>query len=298
MVPSPYPIPLQLVNEIDQDRSGEIDKEEFGEAVSALHADLTEAAGRGSRLKIVVFVISLWTLLGMVIFTLTEDWELQTSFYFSFVTLATIGLGDFFPTTQIGQIFLIIFIAGGLGMLSVLLTLLEGMMKDAEAVRQLAAEKSRQNHVDAKRLKESPQEVKEVEREVAAAARGEKEEKQERKELTATAASTKCADTNRSDKLTMTGSKVESEEEKKKIQERVQKKGKRETTKANNDNDEEENIVRKEQRRSMVVVVVDEEAESRVKEVVAEETEDDSPPAPKRRLSPKTSLKTWGTGSF
>ena len=130
--------------------------------MSALHADLTEAAGRGSRLKIIIFVISLWMLLGMVLFSFAEDWTLQTSFYFSFVTLATIGLGDFFPTTPLGQIYLVVFIAVGLGMLSVLLTLIEGFLKDAEKKRSAENEKVRQEAIEAKRFKEEAEVAKKL----------------------------------------------------------------------------------------------------------------------------------------
>lgn len=150
----------ELVIEVDQDGSGEIDREEFEVAAATMHADLSEAAGRGLRIQIVTGVLGLWTLVGMVVFTFTENWEVQESFYFSFVTLATIGLGDFFPESRIGHYFLIVFITGGLGMLSVMLTLIEGLMADNEKSRKLDLEKTRANAViekqkqEKKRLKE------------------------------------------------------------------------------------------------------------------------------------------------
>ena len=52
--------------------------------------------------------------------------------------------GDFFPKTQFGKIYLIVFITFGLGLLSVLLTLLEGLIADAANAKKLAAEKKRQ----------------------------------------------------------------------------------------------------------------------------------------------------------
>ena len=155
-----------LVNEIDQDGSGEIDRDEFEEAVNSMHADLTEAAGRSERIKIVVLVVVVWAILGSVVFSFAENWEAQESFYFAFVTLATIGLGDFFPKTQFGKLYLIIFITFGLGLLSVLLTLIEGLITDAANAKKLVAEKKRQTI-----LREKEEEEKENRRAARQAAR-------------------------------------------------------------------------------------------------------------------------------
>ena len=314
----------QLVNEIDQDGSGEIDKEEFGEAVSALHADLTEAAGRGSRLKIIIFVISLWMLLGMVLFSFAEDWTLQTSFYFSFVTLATIGLGDFFPTTPFGQIYLVVFIAVGLGMLSVLLTLIEGLLKDAENKRSTENEKVRQEAIEAKRLKEEAA-AKEVagtkespEKEVAKKSKSSKWGVL-KASMKFKRAATKSKESDGSGGSgSGSSSSSSSKESKGKNEDEVERKGSevgggrggggakgvekgaRGATTTTTTESKKESVReggKKQKQSSMVsVVVVDEETGRRAKEVVAEGGEKKST-TPKRRLSPKTSLKTWGTGN-
>ena len=49
-----------------------------------------------------------------------------------------VGLGDVFPHTHAGRYFLIFFAMVGLGLVAVLLTLLEGLMRDAETARELA----------------------------------------------------------------------------------------------------------------------------------------------------------------
>ncbi|GIZ03466.1 ion_trans_2 domain-containing protein [Caerostris extrusa] len=41
--------------------------------------------------------ISLFILLGAVIFAFLEDWDMLSSGYFTFITLTTIGFGDYFP---------------------------------------------------------------------------------------------------------------------------------------------------------------------------------------------------------
>lgn len=58
---------------------------------------------------------------GTVAFAWLEDWSYLDSFYFSVVTLATVGYGDFAPTTDMGKLLDVFFILNGLGVLLALL---------------------------------------------------------------------------------------------------------------------------------------------------------------------------------
>jgi voltage-gated potassium channel len=51
-----------------------------------------------------------------------EDWTFIEALYFSIVTLTTVGYGDFSPTTAGTQIFTIVYILTGFGVLVALLT--------------------------------------------------------------------------------------------------------------------------------------------------------------------------------
>ncbi len=44
-----------------------------------------------------------------------EEWDLLDAFYFSVVTIATVGYGDIHPVTPIGKIFTVFYILVGLG---------------------------------------------------------------------------------------------------------------------------------------------------------------------------------------
>jgi len=68
--------------------------------------------------------ISGWWLVGAAIFMATEQWEYFDSFYFAFVTLSTIGYGDFYPTSSIGMNFLIFYSLTGLGLFAFALSTL------------------------------------------------------------------------------------------------------------------------------------------------------------------------------
>jgi len=54
---------------------------------------------------------------GTIIYVLVEHWSPLDALYFSVVTLATVGYGDLHPTTDLGKIFTIFFILGGVGII-------------------------------------------------------------------------------------------------------------------------------------------------------------------------------------
>ena len=54
---------------------------------------------------------------GMFFYHFVEGWSWLDSLYFSVVTLATVGYGDFAPHTAIGKIFTMVFILVGIGIL-------------------------------------------------------------------------------------------------------------------------------------------------------------------------------------
>ena len=139
-----------LVLEVDSDGSGEIDLDEFSVAIEQLNADVTEAAGRSHRIKIVVLALFVWIGIGCLVLCLVEQWTIDEGIYFSFVTLTTVGLGDIFPATTGGRAFLILYAMVGLGELAILLSLIEGLLADWDKARKIAIEKARKAAIRAR----------------------------------------------------------------------------------------------------------------------------------------------------
>lgn len=59
----------------------------------------------------------IWLLIGTLIYHYLEGWAWVDAIYFCVVTLATVGYGDFTPTTPIGKIFTMFYIINGIGIL-------------------------------------------------------------------------------------------------------------------------------------------------------------------------------------
>ncbi len=76
----------------------------------------SDQASRG-----ILITAGLLLVAGTVIFMIIEDFSLIDSFYFSFITLATIGYGDFSPSTDLGKLVTVMYSIAGLGIMAALI---------------------------------------------------------------------------------------------------------------------------------------------------------------------------------
>ncbi len=79
-------------------------------------------AWREPEFRALVYVTLGVLLLGSLFYHKVEGWRWLDSFYFCFITLATVGYGDFSPRTDAGKVFTIIYILIGIGLLVSLFT--------------------------------------------------------------------------------------------------------------------------------------------------------------------------------
>lgn len=82
-----YKTKVQSNTQDDYDDDYESDDEDENAEEDKLHVPLTVS----------VIVLSIYTLIGAVIFPAWEDWSTANAAYFSFITISTIGFGDLVP---------------------------------------------------------------------------------------------------------------------------------------------------------------------------------------------------------
>lgn len=82
--------------------------------------------------------------LGTIFYHFVEGWRWLDSLYFSVITLATVGYGDFAPKTDAGKIFTMVYIFIGIGLLvGVFTRLAEALLaSQQEQKKQRARQKS------------------------------------------------------------------------------------------------------------------------------------------------------------
>ena len=91
--------------------------------IAAYFAILTFSRKMRQGWKDIEFRGLFWSMLvflftGTLFYRAIEEWSWIDSFYFTVITLTTVGYGDFSPQTDSGKLFTVIYIIMGLGMLS------------------------------------------------------------------------------------------------------------------------------------------------------------------------------------
>ena len=68
---------------------------------------------KNTKIIIAASTLLVWIAVGTIVFHRLEDWTVIQSFYFSVVTITTVGYGDLTPTTDISRLFTAIYILVG-----------------------------------------------------------------------------------------------------------------------------------------------------------------------------------------
>ena len=119
----------------------------LGLAIALIPVRFTRAVRRGLRDP------EFRSLFGLVVLTLAagtafywdvEEWSLLDSFYFSAITLATVGYGDFVPTTPGGKLFTVFYVFAGVGIiLAFVQTVARASVAQRDHTRALLGRRSR-----------------------------------------------------------------------------------------------------------------------------------------------------------
>jgi len=88
---------------------------------------------RGPLLLVISLLIG-----GTLFYSLWEGWSLVDSLYFCAMSLATVGFGDLVPETDVGKLFTVVYVLGGIGTLVAFFTALTAKVLAMQAELQRA----------------------------------------------------------------------------------------------------------------------------------------------------------------
>lgn len=70
-----------------------------------------------SEIRALALFVSAFIAGGTIFYTIVESWRVLDAFYFSVMTLTTVGYGDLSPTTDASKLFTVFLTIGGLGLM-------------------------------------------------------------------------------------------------------------------------------------------------------------------------------------
>ena len=73
---------------------------------------------RDPDFRTLLILVFFMLLTGTIFYSLQEGWSLVDALYFSVTTLTTVGLGDLSLSTTIGELFTVVYIFSGLGLIA------------------------------------------------------------------------------------------------------------------------------------------------------------------------------------
>lgn len=108
----------------------------------------TRKAWRDPTFRLVVSLTASLLLVGTWVFHQVEGWSYLDSFYFSAISVTTVGYGDFAPKTPAGKLLTVFYIFCGIGLLVAFLS------RFAEALIQSSREDQERLHQRLKQTRE------------------------------------------------------------------------------------------------------------------------------------------------
>ncbi len=68
-----------------------------------------------NELRSLFIFVAVIIAIGTVFYMIVEQWSFVDAYYFSVMTLTTVGYGDVTPVTTLGKLFTTLYVFGGLG---------------------------------------------------------------------------------------------------------------------------------------------------------------------------------------
>lgn len=81
-------------------------------------------------ISVAIVILIFYIIIGAFVYTLWEDWTFAESFYFVFISMSTIGLGDYVPVHPIFMMSSILYLIFGLALTSMCINVVQVKLSD------------------------------------------------------------------------------------------------------------------------------------------------------------------------
>lgn len=81
-------------------------------------------------ISLAIFILVLYIFLGAVVYCFWEGWGFFSAFYFVFISMSTIGFGDFVPKDPICMMVSIVYLVFGLALMSMCINVVQAKLSD------------------------------------------------------------------------------------------------------------------------------------------------------------------------
>lgn len=81
-------------------------------------------------ISLAIFILVLYIFLGAVVYSVWEGWGFFSAFYFVFISMSTIGFGDFVPQDPICMMVSIVYLVFGLALMSMCINVVQAKLSD------------------------------------------------------------------------------------------------------------------------------------------------------------------------
>jgi voltage-gated potassium channel Kch len=102
--------------------------------VNKIDMDIEEAKKIHRNFQYLALFSILTLAVGTIIYHSIEKWSWLDSFYFSAVSLTTVGYGDLTPTTNIGKLFTVFYLFIGIGIIA---SVINNLVKNQAAKKRI-----------------------------------------------------------------------------------------------------------------------------------------------------------------